>query len=241
MQLLCIAEWKKAHRKEQCRRAQARFQKRKREALQALIDSMAALNREIKQLKTRKAEVMKQPNQLGHLVTGFYSSFKIHVKEQQLPDVPNYEQSYGCTPALLVLADLQREEFDSMESLKLHWRWYRSQFRQFELSMTSYGCLEAGEHVIVKATGNLLLEVASEDKTQGRKRQIIVCPVLQQFEFENGSQVVQRITSEVDLVGGVSSTQGPVGTERVSSILRDLSVDFCSSNCDVGIQVEKSS
>ncbi|KAG7395077.1 hypothetical protein PHYBOEH_004274 [Phytophthora boehmeriae] len=229
MQLLRVAEWKEAKRKEQCRRAQTKFQRRKREELQGLLGSVKRLKREIKRLETRKESLRKQQNQLVQRVTRFYSSLQTKVKEQHLPDVRNYEQTYGCTPALQVLADLQREEFDSIESLELHWRWYHSQFRQFELSITSNECLVAGEHVIVKATGNLLLEVAYEDTTLERKRQFIVCPVLQQFEFENGSQVVKRITSEVDLVGGASSTRGSFEPERILSILRYLSMNFCSN------------
>ncbi|KAG7390126.1 hypothetical protein PHYBOEH_007142 [Phytophthora boehmeriae] len=217
-----IAKWKKAKRKEQCRQAQAKFQKRKREKLQALIDSIASLNREIKQLKTRKAKIMKQPNPHVRLITYFYKALQADVKEQQLPDVRNYEQTYGCTPALQVLADLQREEFDSMESLKLHWLWYRLQFRQFELSITSYECLVAGEPVIVKASGSLRLGIECEDKRLGTKRHVNVCPVLQQFEFEIGEQIVRRITSEVSLVSGEEQASPMAAVNTLSFLSRGL-------------------
>ncbi|KAG7394723.1 hypothetical protein PHYBOEH_004780 [Phytophthora boehmeriae] len=234
IQMLLVAEWNKAQRKEQCRQAQLKCQKRKREELQGLIDDMTALNREIKQLEDLNANIKKEHAQFVQIVVGFYSSLQIDIDQQQpLPDVRNYERTYGCSPALQEPSDLQREEFDSMESLKLHWHWYHSQFWEFKLLMTSYDCLEAGEHVIVKAAGNLVLVITPHDKQKKEKPQIIECSILQHFEFENGKRIVKRITSEVDLVGGVTRTQGSVDPERILSILYCFSKDFCSSNCNV--------
>ncbi|KAG7376298.1 hypothetical protein PHYBOEH_001636 [Phytophthora boehmeriae] len=119
----------------------------------------------------------------------------------------------------------QREEFDSMASFKFHWSWYRSQFRDFRLRMTSYVRLEAGEHVIIKASGNLLLEIDSQVSKQGGKSCIVVCPVLQQFEFEKDIQL-KRITSEVDLIGGVANTQRKGEPERILETVLCLLKDF---------------
>ncbi|RLN61251.1 hypothetical protein BBJ29_001616 [Phytophthora kernoviae] len=105
-------------------------------------------------------------------------------------------------------------------------------FREVELSITSYECLKAGEHVIIKATGDLRMGIDCEDTKQGGKSQATVCSVLQQFEFEVGEQVMKRITSKVDLVGGVANSQEEVDPERILSTLCCLPEEFCSSSCD---------
>ncbi|KAG7391146.1 hypothetical protein PHYBOEH_006790 [Phytophthora boehmeriae] len=215
-----VAEWKKAKRKEQCRRAQLKYLRRKREELQKLIGGIKRLKREIKKLEARKAEIRKQQKRRVQFVTSLYSSLQTDIKQQQLPDVRNYERTYGCSPALQVLSDLQREEFDSMESLRLHWGWYRSQFRQFELSVASYECLVAGKHLIVKATGSLRLGIECEDNSD-----VIECPVFQQFEFEIGEHDVRRITSEVNLVSFVHGKE-PLSPGRILDALSYLSQRF---------------
>ncbi|KAG7382949.1 hypothetical protein PHYBOEH_010166 [Phytophthora boehmeriae] len=215
---LAISEWTKAQRQAQLRAEQAQFQKRKRE-LNGLMDCMVKMMWDIKQLEARKAELMKQQNQHIQFIAGFHCSLQIDIEQQQLPDAQNYQQAFGYTPALQNLFDLQREEFDSLQSLKFHWLWYRSQFREFELSIASYECFEGGEHLIVKSTGNLRLGIGCEN---GRKYRIIVCPVLQQFEFENGNQLVKRITSEIDLVGGVQRTQIQSDPEAILRTLQEL-------------------
>ncbi|KAG7378681.1 hypothetical protein PHYBOEH_000251 [Phytophthora boehmeriae] len=229
MRSLCIAEWTKARRKEQRRVAQARFQSRKRQEWQGLIDSIKGLKQDIKNLEARKASLRKQQNLFVQLVAGFYSSLRIDTKQQQLPGVRSYERTQ-------VLSDLQRAEYDSVESFMLHWHWIHSQFREFRLSVKSYECRQAGEHLIAKAAGDLVLEITSDDEKEKGKRQMIVCPVLQQFEFENGKQIVKRITSEVDLVGGVSNTLGPVDPERILRILRCVSTDCCGLDSSVDKQ-----
>ncbi|KAG7394278.1 hypothetical protein PHYBOEH_005415 [Phytophthora boehmeriae] len=220
---LAIDEWKKTEQKEKERVARI---KHKREELKELIACTAGLKREIVQLKSRKAELRKLQHPLVQIVAGFHCFFQIGMKQEQMPDVRNYQRTYGYTPALQVLFDLQREEFDSLQSLKLHWLWYRSQFRQFELSITSYESLEVGEHTIIKTIGTLLLGIDPAHVKHGEKHQTIVCPLLQQFEFENANHVVKRITSEVDLIGGVQRAQGHIDPKDIFHTLRGLSQDF---------------
>ncbi|KAF4317194.1 hypothetical protein G195_009039 [Phytophthora kernoviae 00238/432] len=253
-------EWKKARRREQCRLSQARhrerkriqesqargemtentglrsgtkvnYWKRKRLLTERLAGEMTATQQAIRQLQMQKAMRGQHKEHIVCIET-FHCSLQTGIRQQQLPDVQNYQLMYGCTPALQVLSDLQREEFDSMESLRLHWLWYRSQFREFELSITSYECLKAGEHVVIKATGDLRMGIGCNDDKQREKSQTIVCPVLQQFEFEVGEQVMKRITSEVDLVGGMAKMQKEVDPERILNTLRCLSEAFCRSNDD---------
>ncbi|KAG7375127.1 hypothetical protein PHYBOEH_003729 [Phytophthora boehmeriae] len=215
----------KTHQREQWRINQNNYWKRKRSMEERRVADIEALGKAIEQMKAQK-RTLRQVEHPVDVVKALHKSFQAGVRQQHLPDEGDYVRIYGFSPALLELSDLEREEFDSMESLKLHWLWYHSQFRQFRLSMKTYECLKAGEHLIVNATGHLLMEVVSEEKRQGSKSQIIVCPVLQQFEFENGNQVVKRITSEVDLVGGVVNTHGQVDPERILDMLRRLSRDF---------------
>ncbi|KAG7387015.1 hypothetical protein PHYBOEH_008427 [Phytophthora boehmeriae] len=226
---MSFEQWKKARRREQTRIYQLNYWKRKRELEGNLVGEINEIKQEIEQLQRHKAE-LEQVKQPIELIQTFYSSLQTDIVQHQLPDAQKYQLTYGCTPALQVLSDLQREEFDSMESLKLHWLWYRSQFREFRLSTISYEYLEAGEQAIVKTTGNVLLGFDSEDNEQGGGSRIVVCPVLQQFEIENGNQVVQRITSEVDLVGGVVNTQGLLDPERILQTLSRLSQEFDSIN-----------
>ncbi|KAG7376692.1 hypothetical protein PHYBOEH_001345 [Phytophthora boehmeriae] len=222
-------EWKKARRREQNRIYQVNYWKRLRLLAGNLVAEIDKSKQDIEQLQRHKAEV-KQVKHPIELIQTFHRLLQTGMAQHQLPDVQKYQHTFGCTPALQVLSDLQREEFDSMESLKLHWLWYRSQFRDFRLSTISYEYLEAGEHAIVKATGNLLLGIDSEDNEPGGKSRIVVCPVLQQFEFENGNQVVQRITSEVDLVGGMVNTQGLFDPNRILQTLSRLSLEFDLTN-----------
>ncbi|KAG7383247.1 hypothetical protein PHYBOEH_010014 [Phytophthora boehmeriae] len=220
---MTVDEWKKVRRREQCRMYQAEFWKRRRLLEERLTSEIEEINQNIEQLEKQKA-LFGPRQQRMKLVQTFYRSLQAGTWQQELLDVQNYRLTYGCTPALQTLSDLQREEFDSMESLKLHWLWYHSQFRQFDLSIATYECLVAGEHVIVEAIGSLRLGVECEDKIQ-----VIVCPVLQQFEFEIGKAIVKRITSEVNLVNFVCGEEQP-SPERILNTLSYLSQGFCSSN-----------
>ncbi|RLN52373.1 hypothetical protein BBP00_00009635, partial [Phytophthora kernoviae] len=123
-------EWKKTRRREQSRIYQVNYWKRKRLLTERLVGEMTAIQQEIQQLQMQKA-VRGQHKEHIVCIETFHCSLQTGIGQQQLPDVRNYQLTYGCTPALQVLSDLQREEFDSMESLRLHWLWYRSQFREF--------------------------------------------------------------------------------------------------------------
>ncbi|KAG7385869.1 hypothetical protein PHYBOEH_008871 [Phytophthora boehmeriae] len=222
---MSFEEWKKTRRREQGRIYQINYWKRKRLLEENLMGEIDEIKQQIEQLQMQQSTHGTHKRRI-ELVETFHRSLPAGDKPQQLPDIINYVLTYGCTPALQILSDLQREEFDSMESLKLHWLWYRSQFREFSLSTILYEYLEAGEHAIVKATGDLLLGIVSKDNEQGGKSSIIVCPVLQQFEFDNGNQVVRRITSEVDFVAGVTNTKGLIDPDHIVQMLSSLSQKF---------------
>ncbi|KAF1780045.1 hypothetical protein GQ600_24089 [Phytophthora cactorum] len=195
-------DWKKARRKEQCRINQANYRKRKRQYEQKSVGD-------------------------------FYYAVGVEGEQQRL-DLQNFRLAAGSSPALQCLLDLQREEFDSVQSLKLHWLWYRKQFRIFQLSIGSCERLEAGEHVIIKITGQLQLDVYYDTQQQrGQESQgygAITCPIIQQFEFEAGEQIITRITSEVDLVAGVTAAQDQSSPDCTLSVLRCLSEGFSMSN-----------
>ncbi|KAG7381353.1 hypothetical protein PHYBOEH_010991 [Phytophthora boehmeriae] len=210
--------------------------KRPREETPPEMIQIEALKHQIKKLQTYKAAISTHKRHLGlfQSVSNFYYALGQEPSQQYLPDVRKYQQMYGCSPALQLLMDLQREEFDSIASMQLHWLWYRTQFRFFQFKMTSCKRLELGEHVVIKVTGELRLDIYCGPNQQNGVRPgygVIVCPVLQQFEFETGQQTAIRITSEVDLVGGVAAaSKGKNGRERVLRALHCLSEGFCLSN-----------
>ncbi|KAF4318043.1 hypothetical protein BBO99_00005637 [Phytophthora kernoviae] len=106
-------------------------------------------------------------------------------------------------------------------------------FRFFQFSMTSCQRLEVGEHVVIKVTGKLRLDIYCGTNQQTGMRLgygEIVCPVLQQFEFDAGKQTATRITSEVDLIGGVAASKDQNGPARILRVLHCLSEGFCLSN-----------
>ncbi|RLN54873.1 hypothetical protein BBJ29_008885 [Phytophthora kernoviae] len=220
---------------QQCLVDQAALQKRKREEESTQIAEIEVLKQQIKKLKIYKAAISTHKHHLGlfQSVSNFYYALGLEGSQQQLPDVKNYQQMYGCSPSLQLLLDLQREEFDSIASLQLHWLWYRTQFRFFQFSMTSCQRLEVGEHVVIKVTGKLRLDIYCGTNQQTGMRLgygEIVCPVLQQFEFDAGKQTATRITSEVDLIGGVAASKDQNGPARILRVLHCLSEGFCLSN-----------
>ncbi|KAG7379340.1 hypothetical protein PHYBOEH_011962 [Phytophthora boehmeriae] len=215
--------------------------KRKREE-DSTIAEIEALKHQIKKLQTyragastRKQQQQQQQRQYNPIqpLAEFYYTLGREDAQVQFPDIRNYQQIHGCTPALQELLDLQREEFDSIASLQLHWLWYRTQFRYFQFTMTSCQRLEAGGHVIAKITGDLRLDVYGGTSQQTGRRAgfgVIVCPVQQQFEFEGGAQKVTRITSEVDLVGGIARSKARGGAGSTLRTLQCLSEGFYLSN-----------
>ncbi|GMF18607.1 unnamed protein product [Phytophthora lilii] len=226
-------DWKKARRKEQCRINQANYRKRKRQYEQKLVGKIKVLQHDIDQLEAHRAKGLNggKGNPI-QAIGDFYYAVGVEGGASR-PDIKNCRLADGSSPALQCLLDLQREEFDSVESLKLHWLWYREQFRVFQLSIASCERLEAGEHVLIKITGQLQLDVYYDAEQQGVDSQgygTILCPITQQFEFEAGEQVITRITSEVDLVGGVEAVQDRSGPECTLSVLRVLSEGFTMSN-----------
>ncbi|KAG6972973.1 hypothetical protein JG688_00003732 [Phytophthora aleatoria] len=227
-------DWKKARRKEQCRINQANYRKRKRQYEQKVSGEIKALEQNIEQLETHRAAIANnwRPNPIQS-VGDFYYAVGVEGEQQRL-DLQNFQLAAGSSPALQCLLDLQREEFDSVQSLKLHWLWYRNQFRIFQLSIGSCERLEAGEHVIIKITGQLQLDVYYDAQQQrGQESQgygAITCPIIQQFEFEAGEQIITRITSEVDLVAGVTAAQDQSSPDCTLSVLRCLSEGFSMSN-----------
>ncbi|POM81754.1 Hypothetical protein PHPALM_231 [Phytophthora palmivora] len=151
-------DWKKARRKEQCRINQANYRKRKRQYEQKIVGEIKALEKDIELLETHREGTVNGGRQYPFQSVGrIYQA--VGVEHAQRIDVQNFRLADGSSPALQCLLDLQREEFDSVESLKLHWLWYREQFRVFQLSIASCERLDAGEHVIVKITGQLQLVV----------------------------------------------------------------------------------
>ncbi|KAL4146786.1 hypothetical protein PRNP1_010543 [Phytophthora ramorum] len=223
-------DWKKARRKEQCRINQANYRKRKRQYEQKVAGEIHVLEKEIQQLQSRCLE-NKQPNPIQR-IGDFYGAVGVEGEQQRL-DVQSCRLANGSSPALQCLLDLQREEFDSVESLKLHWLWYREQFRVFQLSIASCERLEAGDHVIIRITGQLTLDVYYDAEQLGEADQgygAVVCPFTQQFEFEAGDQNITRITSEVDLVVGIAAAQAQSSPECTLSVLRVFSSGFTMSN-----------
>ncbi|KAG7395076.1 hypothetical protein PHYBOEH_004273 [Phytophthora boehmeriae] len=214
-----------ARQREHRRRYMIKYRARERLVERRLEREIVALRQTIQRLQMQKVS-RGQLSQQIKTIEVFHLSLQMTPRQQQVPDVRMYQQVHGCLPAIQALSDLEREEFDSMESLKLHWLWYRSQFREFVLSIQSYAQLEAAEHVIVKATGTLRVAI----DCHSNQSKMIVCPVRQQFEFEDGKQLVRRITSEVDLIGAVATAQehlDPVGwLGRYCS----LSETFCKAN-----------
>ncbi|KAG7379338.1 hypothetical protein PHYBOEH_011960 [Phytophthora boehmeriae] len=116
--------WEEALRKEQWRINQATYRKRRREKLALLTAKMHAPQQEIEHLKAR----ILQRNQSHpiQIIDDFYKTFELDATLLREPDGKSYD---GYSPAVQSILDLQREEFDSMESLKFYWSWYRSQYR----------------------------------------------------------------------------------------------------------------
>ncbi|KAG7375806.1 hypothetical protein PHYBOEH_002009 [Phytophthora boehmeriae] len=220
-------DWKKARRKEQCRINQANYRKRKRQYEQRVAGEIKALEQEISQLERRRTKDCGRVDPI-HLIADFYYAVGVEGEQQQKFNLQNTHLADGSSPALQFLMDLQREEFDSIESLKLHWMWYREQFRTFQLSIASCERLEAGEQVIIKFKGKLLLDVYY-DHQKGEASSgygAISCPITQQFEFEAGESTFTRITSEVDLIGGVIAAQDQSSPDCALSVLRCLAEGF---------------
>ncbi|KAF4315381.1 hypothetical protein BBO99_00009011 [Phytophthora kernoviae] len=109
-----------------------------------------------------------------------------------------------------------------MTSLKLHWMWYRTQIRDFQFSIVSCERFNVENHILIKVTGKLQLGIDSDRKDQSGY-ETVVCPVLQQFEFEEGDRGEVRITSEVDLVGGIAAMKDHSHPERILTSLQSLS------------------
>ncbi|KAL3669449.1 hypothetical protein V7S43_005842 [Phytophthora oleae] len=232
-------DWKKARRKEQCRINQANYRKRKRQYEQKVMGEIKVLEKDIEQLQTLRAASVNggRPNPIQS-VGDFYYAIGVEGEKQKV-DIRNFRLSDGSSPALQNLMDLQREEFDSVESLKLHWLWYREQFRIFEFSIASCERLEAGEHVIIKVTGQLQFDVYYDEQQGEEGYGAITCPIIQQFEFETSEQVITRITSEVDLVAGVGAAQDQSAPDCTLSVLRCLAEGFAMSNSYRNIQTRR--
>ncbi|KAF4318044.1 hypothetical protein BBO99_00005638 [Phytophthora kernoviae] len=189
-------EQRKERRREQCRINQANYRKRKRENDPQTMTEINVLEQQIQQLFARKAAVIRhRQDQIDPVqsIGDFYYSLGLDINQLRLPNPQAYQQAHSYSPALQLLLDIQREEFGSMASLKLHWSWYRTQFRVFQFSVTSFERLELGGHVIIKVTGELRLDIFRHGNVYGGKKSgygEIVCPVLHQFEFEKGDQAV---------------------------------------------------
>ncbi|KAG7377894.1 hypothetical protein PHYBOEH_000562 [Phytophthora boehmeriae] len=226
-------EEKKARRREKCRVYQVNYWKRKRLHEEQLMRDISELKHELKRLETTKSLTQQQQQEQQEQqqrpkwiqsITDFYRALK-EAKEPPVADVDKYQSMHGCTPALEELLDLQREEFDSVESLRLHWLWYRTQFKDFALSIKSCERLKTSGGAVVKVTGALRLGVKKEGESNATY-DMIVCPVLQQFEVESGEKTVSRITSEVGLVEGAIATLGQSGLELALLVLKTLSEKF---------------
>ncbi|CAH0493040.1 unnamed protein product [Peronospora farinosa] len=227
--------WKKTRRKEQCRINQANYRKRKRQHEQEVAGEIKVLEQELTRLETHRVSG-SHGGQTSAIesIGDFYYVAGVESEQPRL-DMGTFRLADGSSPALQCLLDLQREEFESVESLMLHWLCYRKQFRIFQLSVNSCERLEAGDHVIIRITGQLQLDVYYNTQKQdgdNRGHGAITCPITQQFEFETGCQVITRITSEVDLVGGVAAAQVESAPENTLSVLRCLSEGFTLSNCN---------
>ncbi|KAI9916592.1 hypothetical protein PsorP6_018204 [Peronosclerospora sorghi] len=220
-------DWKKARRKEQCRINQANYRKRKRQYEQKVASEIAALEEEIAQLQAHRDFAQGNPIQS---MGDFYFAVDVKSKREMRP----IRGARDKGPTLHCLLDLEREEFESVDALKVHWLWYREQFRRFQLSITSCERLEAGEHVIIRVAGELQLQVYDEDARQQEREShglgVFTCPITQQFEFETGDQVITRITSEVDLIGGIAAALDECTPDRILSVLHYLSEGFVMSN-----------
>ncbi|KAI9982848.1 hypothetical protein PInf_006638 [Phytophthora infestans] len=210
-------DWKKARRKEQCRINQANYRKRKRQYEQKVSGEMRALEKDIEQLETHRAAISSsgRPNPI-QAVGDLYYAVGVAGEQQKL-DLHNFRLADGSSSALQSTLALVPE-----------------QFRIFQLSIASCERLEAGEHVIIKITGQLQLDVyyeAQQQRGQGSQGYgAITCPFIQQFELETGEQVITRITSEVDLVAGVTAAQDQSAPSCTLSVLRCLSEGFSMSN-----------
>ncbi|RLN93256.1 hypothetical protein BBJ28_00008643 [Nothophytophthora sp. Chile5] len=227
-------EWKRARRKEQCRINQANYRRRKRQYEMQLGGQIQALEQEIECLSASKAAAMdakgfgaqQEAADPIQAIGDFYFALEAaHNQQQQLQQQPQPQQREASrsgrdTPALQSLFDLQREEFDSVEALRRHWLGYCEQFRLFHLFIISSERVEAGDHVVIKIAAELHLDITSYDWEGGYGP--LVCPVLQQFEFETGERVLTRITSEIDLVAGAATMMehsGPESTLKLSDLL----------------------
>ncbi|KAF1794451.1 hypothetical protein GQ600_5248 [Phytophthora cactorum] len=194
------------------------YRKRKRQYEQKVSGEIKALEQNIEQLETHRAQSPQWATEPHSVSRRLLLRCRVEGEQQRLDllDLQNFRLAAGSSPALQCLLDLQREEFDSVQSLKLHWLWYRKQFRIFQLSIGSCERLEAGEHQ----------QRGQESQGYGA----ITCPIIQQFEFEAGEQIITRITSEVDLVAGVTAAQDQSSPDCTLSVLRCLSEGFSMSN-----------
>ncbi|KAG7400833.1 hypothetical protein PHYBOEH_004347 [Phytophthora boehmeriae] len=226
-------EEKKARRREKCRVYQFNYWKKKRLHEERLVTSIIELKKELQRLNTATASVTQQqkqkPNSMQS-INAFYFALQKN-RHPPLAVVEKYRSTYGCTPALEELLDLQREEFDSVESLRLHWLWYRTQFKRFAFSIKACERLDTSRSTIIKITGTLRLGVYCDNQKRGSSYDTIVCPVLQQFEMETGEQAVSRITSEVGLVDGVIASQGQSDLDLALHTLHSLSEKFSNDYC----------
>ncbi|KAG7391143.1 hypothetical protein PHYBOEH_006787 [Phytophthora boehmeriae] len=224
-------EEKKARRREKCRVYQFNYCKRKRLQEEQLMRDISELKHELKRLETTKSLTQQQQKQKPNpmqSINAFYFALQKN-RHPPLAVVENYRSTYGCTPALEELLDLQREEFDSVKSLRLHWLWYRTQFKVFAFSIKACERLDTSRSTIIKITGTLRLGVYCDNQKRGSTYDTVVCPVLQQFEMETGEQAVSRITSEVGLVDGVIASQGQSDLDLALHTLHSLSEKFSRS------------
>ncbi|CAI5721097.1 unnamed protein product [Hyaloperonospora brassicae] len=223
-------DWKKKRRKEQCRINQANYRKRKRCYEQTVGHEISALKQEIERLRTCQAAklVQRQPS-AAQSIGDFYYAVGAEGGQQRL-DSRAFRLEDGRLPALHCLLELQREEFDSVDLFKLHWLYYCKQFRAFQLSITSCERLEADQHVIIRVTGQLQMDIDGGAQQQRSGKSLcyglITYPITQQFEFREDEQVITRITSEVDLVGGIAAIQKRNVPYCTLSVLRYLSETF---------------
>uniref|UniRef100_A0AAV1UV10 BZIP domain-containing protein n=1 Tax=Peronospora matthiolae TaxID=2874970 RepID=A0AAV1UV10_9STRA len=223
-------DWKRMRRKEQCRINQANYRKRKRYYEEEIECEMRALEQEIERLQTcHAASLLNRRQNAVQTIGDFYYAVSIEGGQQRL-DGRAFWVKDGRSPALCCLLELQREEFDSVDSFKLHWLCYCKQFRVFQLSISSCERLEAGEHVIIQVTSQLRMDVdcgAQRHRSGNSPRYgSITYPVMQQFEFREDEQVITRITSEVDLVGGIAAIQNQSVPDCTLDVLRYLSEGF---------------
>ncbi|KAG7395075.1 hypothetical protein PHYBOEH_004272 [Phytophthora boehmeriae] len=162
-------EEKKARRREKRRVYQFNYWKKKRLHEERLVTSIIELNKELQRLNTATASVTQQQKQKPNSMQSI-NAFYFALQENRHPPlavVENYRSTYGCTPALEELLDLQREEFDSVKSLRLHWLWYRTQFKVFAFSIKACERLDTSRSTIIKITGTLRLGVYCDNQKRG--------------------------------------------------------------------------